>query len=60
MKGKVQSLFWGLILLINLVASLVWYWVPLTLPEGVTRGDAAIVWAVWVVGFVLWTTREST
>lgn len=52
--------FWSWILVCNFLLASSWYWFPSTLPESVSRGDAAIVGAIFLVGSVLFWASEAT
>ena len=59
MKTTITHLFWSIILTLNLINALAWNYIPQTRPEGVTRGDAAIILAIAIVGMAILATTEA-
>ena len=59
MKTTITHLFWSVVLTINFINATLWNYAPQTRPDDVTRGDAAIILAIALVGMALVATMEA-
>lgn len=57
-RGQIGVIIWGIILTLNLITATAWKLSPSMRPEGMSRGEAEIIWAIFIIGCALFVLLE--